>query len=212
MAAALQKVLEDEGVTFLLGAQALETAARGRRRSRLEVRQGGETQTLVGSHLLVAVGRSPNTDGLNAEATGASLNEHGEIEVDEHLRAADGVYALGDVKGGPAFTHISYDDFRIVRDNLLAAQREFHERPVPYTLFTDPQLGRVGMTRQRGASTRAATPAFSTLPMSSVARAIENGETAGMMRCVVDDAADMLLWATVLGNEGGEVIGACSSR
>lgn len=207
VAAALQAVLEDEGVTFLLGAQALQTRREADEIS-LEVRQGGETQTLVGSHLLVAVGRSPNTDGLNVEATGASLNEHGEIEVDGHLRATDNVYALGDVKGGPAFTHISYDDFRIVRDDLLRGkQRDFHERPVPYTVFTDPQLGRVGMNRQQALGLGRPTRVY-TLPMSSVARAIETGETAGLMRCVVDDATDLLLGATVLGHEGGEVMGA----
>ncbi|MFK7601478.1 mercuric reductase [Deinococcus sp. SM5_A1] len=207
VAAALQTVLEDEGVTFLLGAEAIQTRREGDE-IKLEIRQDSETQTLSGSHLLVAVGRTPNTDGLNVEATGAKLGKHGEIVVDQHLRAAENVYALGDIKGGPAFTHIAYDDFRIVRDALLhGKERDFHERPVPYTLFTDPQLGRVGLDRQ-GARKLGRPTRIYTLPMSSVARAIETGETAGLMRCVVDDASDLLLGATVLGSEGGEVMSA----
>ncbi|QFP75838.1 mercuric reductase [Deinococcus sp. AJ005] len=207
VAAALQKVLEDEGVTFLLGAEAIQTRREGDD-IKLEIRQGSEAQTLSGSHLLVAVGRTPNTDGLNVEATGARLGKHGEIVVDQHLRAAENVYALGDIKGGPAFTHISYDDYRIVRDALLHGKgREISERPVPYTLFTDPQLGRVGLDLQ-GARTLGRPTRIYTLPMSSVARAIETGETAGLMRCVVDEATDLLLGATVLGSEGGEVMGA----
>jgi pyruvate/2-oxoglutarate dehydrogenase complex dihydrolipoamide dehydrogenase (E3) component len=161
-----------------------------------------------GSHLLVAVGRIPNTENLNVEATGAKLDRHGAVVVDGHLRAAEGVYALGDVKGGPAFTHISYDDYRIVRDALLRGQeRSYHDRPVPYTLFTDPQLGRVGLARQDACSLGRPTRVY-TLPMSSVARAIETNATAGMMRAVVDDASDLLLGVTVLGPEGGEVMGA----
>ncbi len=207
VAAALQTVLEDEGVTFLLDAEAIQTH-REEDGITLEVRQHGETQNLRGSHLLVAVGRTPSTDGLNVEATGAKLGQHGEILVNEHLQAADNVYALGDVKGGPAFTHISYDDFRIVRDDLLrGTRRGTSNRPVPYTLFTDPQLGRVGLDRQ-GAQQLGRPTRIYTLPMSSVARAIETGETAGLMRAVVDDATDLLLGATVLGHEGGEVMGA----
>ncbi|CAM3516200.1 mercuric reductase [Deinococcus frigens] len=207
VANALQAVLEDEGVTFLLGAEALQTQREGDEIT-LEIRRDGETQTLTGSHLLVAVGRTPNTSGLNVEATGAKLGQHGEIQVDGHLRAAENVYALGDVKGGPAFTHISYDDHRIVRDALLRGSgREVGGRPVPYTLFTDPQLGRVGLDRQ-GARKLGRPTRIYTLPMSSVARAIETGETAGLMRAVVDDATDLLLGATVLGHEGGEVMSA----
>lgn len=205
--AALQQVLEDEGVTFLLDAEAVQTRKKGDEIT-LEVRQDGKVQTLSGSHLLVAVGRAPNTDGLNVEATGAKLGQHGEIVVDGHLRAAEGVYALGDVKGGPAFTHISYDDFRIVRDAVLRGQeRDFHERPVPYTVFTDPQLGRVGLDRQGARKLGRPTRVY-TLPMSSATRAIETGETAGLLRAVVDDATDLLLGASVLGHEGSEVMGA----
>ncbi|CAM3673430.1 Pyridine nucleotide-disulphide oxidoreductase dimerisation domain-containing protein [Deinococcus saxicola] len=169
---------------------------------------GGVTAEVSGSHLLVAVGREPNTHALNAKATSVVLDGHGYVQVDEHLRAAEGVYALGDVKGGPAFTHIPYDDYRIVRDALLSGvQRSYTERPVPYTLFTDPQLGRVGITRQEAVHSGRAVRVY-TLPMSRVARAIEMNATAGLMRAVVDDVTDQLLGVTVLGPEGGEVMSA----
>ncbi len=205
--AALRGVLEAEGVEFLLGAQAVQARREGGEVV-LEVWQGEEARTLSGSHLLVAVGRVPNTEHLNVEATGAKLDRHGAVGVDGQLRAAEGVYALGDVKGGPAFTHISYDDHRIVRDALLrGTERSYHDRPVPYTVFTDPQLGRVGLSRQDACSLGRPTRVY-TLPMSSVARAIETNATAGLMRAVVDDASDLLLGVTVLGTEGGEVMSA----
>ena len=212
VAEALQKVLEEEGVTFHLGTEALKAERKGTEIA-LTVHTGGEgtgqgEKTLHCSHLLVAVGRSPNTDGLNVQATGAALNEHGYVVVDEHLRAGERVYALGDVKGGPAFTHISYDDFRIVRDAFLKGrQRPYTERPEPYTLFTDPQLGRVGLDRAQAQKDGRPVRVY-TLPMTSVARAIESGQTAGMMRAVIDDRTDLLLGVTVLGMEGGEVMSA----
>lgn len=203
----LQQVLEGEGVSFVLGAEALRTEKVGGE-IQLKVKQHGQEQMLSGSHLLVATGRVPNTDTLNVEATGAKLDQHGFIQVDDHLLAAERVYALGDIKGGPAFTHISYDDYRIVRDALLhGRERKVSQRLVPYTLFTDPQLGRVGLDRQQAQQLGRSTRVY-TLPMSSVARAIETNATAGLMRAVVDDASDELLGATVLGLEGGEVMSA----
>lgn len=204
---ALKAVLEAEGVTFHLGAQA-QQVERLNQEITLTFRTTSGAQQLGGSHLLVAVGREPNTSELNAQASGVTLDGHGYVQVDEHLRAAERVYALGDVKGGPAFTHVSYDDYRIVRDALLGGiERSYTERPTPYTLFTDPQLGRVGLTRrealQRGHAVR-----IYTLPMSRVARAIETKATAGLMRAVVDDQTDRLLGVTVLGPQGGEVMSA----
>ncbi len=207
VAAALQSVLEGEGVSFVLSASATE-ARREQQQTTLKLRVGGEVTSLSGSHLLVAVGRVPNTEHLNVQATGAELDPHGHVVVDDHLVAAERVYALGDIKGGPAFTHISYDDFRIVRDALLhGRQRSVGQRPVPYTLFTDPQLGQVGLNRQRALELGRPTRIY-TLPMSRVARAIETGATAGLMRAVVDDQSDQLLGVTVLGSEGGELMGA----
>ncbi len=200
VASALRAVLEGEGVSFLLGHEAARVS---REEERVTV-HFGDTQ-VQGSHLLVAVGRTPNTATLNVEATGAKLGKHGEIVVDDDLLAAEGVYALGDVKGGPAFTHVSYDDYRIVRDALLHGKKRSHrDRLSVYTLFTDPQLSRIGMNRDQAARSGKKTRVY-TLPMKNVARATEMGETAGLMRVVVDDATDRLLGVTVLGVEGGEV-------
>ncbi|GHF56566.1 pyruvate/2-oxoglutarate dehydrogenase complex dihydrolipoamide dehydrogenase (E3) component [Deinococcus metalli] len=205
---ALKTVLEGEGVDFRLGAGARRVARHGAEIVLDVSGPNGREASVTGSHLLVAVGRTPNTDTLNVEATGAALDRHGFIVVDEYLRAADGVYALGDIKGGPAFTHISYDDHRIVRDALLhGQQRSTKGRTVPYTLFTDPQLARVGLDRQQAAVLGRPTRIY-TLPMTSVARAIETGQTAGLMRAVVDDASDLLLGVTVLGPDGGEIMSA----
>ncbi|THF88915.1 mercuric reductase [Deinococcus sp. KSM4-11] len=205
---ALKTALEGEGVTFHLGTRARQVARHGAEVVLDVTSPDGSEVSVTASHLLVAVGRTPNTGTLNVEAAGAALDRHGFIVVDEHLRAADGVYVLGDIKGGPAFTHISYDDHRIVRDALLhGQQRSTRNRIVPYTLFTDPQLARVGLDRQQARTLGRATRIY-TLPMTSVARAIETGQTAGLMRAVVDDASDLLLGATVLGPEGGEIMGA----
>ena len=204
---ALKAVLEQEGVQFVLGAEVSRVSREGQKTA-LHFQQNGQEKTVTGSHLLVAAGRVPNTDKLNVEATGAKLDKHGYVVVDDELRAAEQVYALGDVKGGPAFTHISYDDHRIVRDALLhGIHRRISQRVVPYTLFTDPQLGRMGIDRQQAQKLGRPTRVYS-LPMSSVARAIETGQTAGLMRAVVDDRSDQLLGATVLGLEGGEVMSA----
>jgi pyruvate/2-oxoglutarate dehydrogenase complex dihydrolipoamide dehydrogenase (E3) component len=159
--------------------------------------------------VLLAAGRVPNTDRLNPGAAGIDTDARGYIRVNERLEtSAAGVYALGDVKGGPAFTHISYDDFRILRDNLLrGGSRTTAGRPVPYTVFTDPQLGRVGVTereaRKAGIAYRVAS-----MPMSSVARALEMDESRGFMKVLVDPGTRRLLGAAVLGVEGGEIMAA----
>jgi pyruvate/2-oxoglutarate dehydrogenase complex dihydrolipoamide dehydrogenase (E3) component len=170
--------------------------------------QGPEGERLLtGTHLLIATGRVPSTDRLNLEAAGVKTNERGFIEVNERLETtAAGIYALGDVTGGPAFTHISYDDFRILRTNLLEkGNATTRDRLVPYTVFIDPQLGHVGLheteARKQGRNIRVAR-----LPMTHVARAIEMGETRGFMKAVVDAETDQILGGTILGVEGGEVM------
>jgi pyruvate/2-oxoglutarate dehydrogenase complex dihydrolipoamide dehydrogenase (E3) component len=167
----------------------------------------GEAQTIEGSDLLLAAGRVPNTGALKPAAGGIELDERGFIRANQRLEtSAPGVYAIGDVKGGPQFTHISYDDYRILKANLLdGGNRNVGDRMVPYTVFMDPQLGRVGMTeseaRQSGRKIRVAR-----MPMSSVARALELDETRGLMKAVVDAETEEILGATVLGIEGGEVM------
>jgi len=162
---------------------------------------------IVGDELLVAVGRRPNTDDLNLEAAGVETTERGHVQVDDRLATStDGLYAIGDVTGGPAFTHVSYDDYRVLCDNwLYDGDRTTDDRLIAYTLFTDPQLGRVGLTEaQAREQDRDVTVAQ--MPMTHVARALEVDETRGLMKAIIDSATNQLLGAAILGIEGGEVM------
>jgi pyruvate/2-oxoglutarate dehydrogenase complex dihydrolipoamide dehydrogenase (E3) component len=151
----------------------------------------------------------PNTDRLQPEVAGVETDSGGFVRVNQRLETtAPGVYALGDVKGGPAFTHVSYDDYRVIRANLLqGGRRTTADRPVPYTVFMDPQLGRIGLT-ERAARTAGRPYRVAAMPMSHVARALEMDEPRGMMKVLVDPESRRLLGAAVLGVEGGEVMAA----
>ena len=203
VAAEVLKILREDGIEILLNARAQEVKPG----IALKVAVEGKTQTVEGSHLLLATGRVPNTDALKPAAGGVETDERGFILVNDRLEtSAPGVYAIGDVKGGPAFTHISYDDYRILKANLLdGGQRSVRDRMVPFAVFMDPQLGRVGMTeteaKKIGRKIRVAR-----MPMTSVARALEVDETRGFMKVIVDAETEEILGATVLGLEGGEVM------
>jgi pyruvate/2-oxoglutarate dehydrogenase complex dihydrolipoamide dehydrogenase (E3) component len=207
VAGAVLQVLREDGVDVLLQATARCAERQDDGRVRVTVRTAEGDRAVVGSHVLVAAGRVPNTDRLDPGAAGIAMDDKGFIRVNERLEtSAAGVYALGDVKGGPAFTHVSYDDFRILRDNLLGGgTRTTADRPVPYTVFLDPQLGRVGLTereaRKAGRNYRVAT-----MPMSHVARALEMDESRGLMKVLVDPHTRQLLGAAILGVEGGEIM------
>jgi pyruvate/2-oxoglutarate dehydrogenase complex dihydrolipoamide dehydrogenase (E3) component len=207
VAAAVADILGGDGVEVLLNTAAMRVEAPAHGEVRLTVRTAVGEQTLAGSHLLVAVGRVPNTNGLNLAAAGVQTDARGYVPVNDRLETnVPGVYALGDVNGGPAFTHISYHDYTIVRDNLLrGGGRTTRDRPVPYTVFIDPQLGRVGLTEQdawrQGRAVKVAK-----LPMGHVARALEVGESRGFIKAVVDARTGQILGAAVLGLEGGEVM------
>jgi pyruvate/2-oxoglutarate dehydrogenase complex dihydrolipoamide dehydrogenase (E3) component len=200
-------ILRDDGITILTSATPVLVEPASGGRLRLTVRtQDGERQ-IEGSHLLSAIGRMPNTEALTPEAAGIDVDEHGFIEVDEYLETSvPGVYAMGDVKGGPAFTHLSYDDYRILHANLIGHQKaSTRDRVVPLTVFIDPQLGRVGMT-EREARSQGRAIRVAKLPMSAVIRAIETGETRGFMKAVVDADSGQILGCAVLGSEGGEIM------
>lgn len=173
----------------------------------LTLRSGSDTVAVSGSHLLVATGRTPNTEALDAPAGGVALDERGFIRVDARLATtAPGVHAIGDVTGGPAFTHIAYDDFRILHRNLLeGGGATTTGRLVPYVVYIDPQLGGVGLT-EREAVRRGLHVAIGTLPMSGVARALETDETRGFMKVVVDRDTQRVVGCAVLGMEGGELM------
>ena len=174
-------------------------------RSSCAVQRGCVPST--GSHLLVATGRVPNVEALNLAAAGIATREGGFIRVDERLQTnVPDIYATGDVNGGPAFTHISYDDFRILRTNLLeGGSASTTGRLVPYTVFIDPQLGRVGLTEQE-ARRQGGKVLVARMPMSSVARALEVDESRGMMKAIVDGESGRIVGCAILGLEGGELM------
>jgi pyruvate/2-oxoglutarate dehydrogenase complex dihydrolipoamide dehydrogenase (E3) component len=200
-------ILREDGVEILLETSTSHVAQNTHGDIELTVGTPGGERILTGSHFLVATGRTPNTDWLNLEATGVQVDKRGFIKVNEQLETnVAGIYGLGDIKGGPAFTHISYDDFRIIRSNLLEhGNASIHNRLVPYTVFIDPQLGRVGMSETEArASGRAIR--IAKMPMNYVARALEVDESRGFMKAVVDAESGQILGAAVLGIEGGEIM------
>jgi pyruvate/2-oxoglutarate dehydrogenase complex dihydrolipoamide dehydrogenase (E3) component len=202
----LQKALETEGIEFRLKSNPVQVERKGSQ-IRLTLANGNQTATVDGTHLLAAAGRRPNTDDLSVEKAGVEIDSRGYIKVNERLETTvPGIWALGDVKGGPAFTHISFNDYQIVYANLVESKNlTTKNRYVPYSLFTDPQLGRVGMTEKEARATGRRLK-MGTYPMSKVARAIERGETAGFMKIIVDAMSDKILGAAILGAEGGELV------
>jgi dihydrolipoamide dehydrogenase len=202
----LQKTLEIEGIRFLLGARATRVDKQDGQVV-LQVDRGGGSEAVRGSDLLVATGRRPNTDELGLEVAGVQRTPEGFIQVNGRLETnVPGIWALGDVKGGPAFTHISYNDYQIVYGNLIEGKdRTTDHRLVPYAVFTDPQLGRVGLTEKEA---RAAGHKLKVgkIPVAWIARAIERDETAGLMKVVVDAATEKILGAAILSAEGGELV------
>ncbi|MGB3617136.1 MAG: mercuric reductase [Catalinimonas sp.] len=202
----LKEILEEEGVAFKMNTRL--TSARRLDNGELELTlepAEGETQTIRASHLLVATGREPNTKALDLEKAGVTVDDEGYVEVNDHLATSTpGVWALGDVKGGPAFTHVAYDDFRIVRNHLFEdGTRGVDDRTLTYTVFTEPQLGRFGLTeeqaKEQGVSYRVAK-----MPMEYAARAVETGNPEGFMKILVDNE-DKLIGAAILGLQGGEI-------
>jgi len=206
VASELQKILEGEGVRFALNARTTRVQ-KSNGQIAMTVEGSNGPSTLSGSHLLVATGRTPNSDGLGLEKAGVETDSKGFIKVNSRLETnVPGIWALGDVKGGPAFTHISYNDFQIVYGNLIEGKNlTIDNRYVPYSVFTDPQLGGVGMT-EKEARTKGYKLKIGKIPMSYVARAIERDETAGLMKLVVDASSDRILGASILASEGGELV------
>ncbi|RPI36582.1 MAG: hypothetical protein EHM67_12535, partial [Hyphomicrobiaceae bacterium] len=170
-------------------------------------KQNGNSETLQGSHLLVCIGQVPNSDDLGLGKAGIATDKAGYIQHDGKLQTnVPGVWVIGDVKGGPAFTHVSYDDFLVLSDNLLEGKnRNIDNRVVPYALYTDPELGRVGLS-EREARAKGYRLKIGSYPMAHIARAIERSETAGLMKIVINADNDRILGATVLGPDGGELV------
>ena len=206
VAEALQNILREDGIRILTETSA--TAVESTDETITAHLEGDDAPAQVaGDEVLVAVGRRPNTDTLNLDATGVETTERGYVQVDDRLATtANGIYAIGDVTGGPAFTHVSYDDYRVLSNNWLRdGDRTTEDRLISYTLFTDPQLGRVGLTEEQ-ARARDFDVTVAQMPMTHVARALEVDETRGLMKAVIDSETNQLLGAAILGIEGGEVM------
>ena len=206
IASELTKILEAEGTTILLNSEVQQVRQTGT--NALDVLlYADDVAQVSGSHLLLAIGVSPNTAALNLDAAGVSVDDQGFIVVNDKLETSQpGIYAIGDINGGPAFTHIAYDDFRILQQNLLeGGNATTTNRQVPYTVFTDPQLGRIGLT-EKEAHRQGIRVKVARMPMTSVARAIETDHTLGLMKVLVDTETDLIVGAAVLGMEGGEVM------
>ncbi len=201
----IEKILTEDGIALLLEAHALNVSRGGNITVQIETR--GDVRAITGSQLLVATGRTPNTDSLNVKAAGIETDARGYIKMNAQLETnVSGVYALGDIKGGPAFTHISYDDYRIIRSNVLkGGHASIAGRLIPYTVFIDPQLGRVGITEAE-AQSNGMDIEIAKMPMSRVARALEVDESRGFMKAVIDAKTQQILGAAVLGIEGGELM------
>ena len=203
----LKEALEAEGMRFHLGAKTTKVA---KTKDGLEVaieKKDGSTETLKGSHLLMSIGQVPNSDDLGLDKAGVATDKAGFIQHNGKLETnVPGIWVLGDVKGGPAFTHVSYDDYLVIFDNLVNGKdRTIDNRMVPYALYTDPELGRIGLT-ERDARAKGHRLKIGSLPMSYVARAIERSETAGLMKIVINADNDRILGATILGPDGGELV------
>jgi pyruvate/2-oxoglutarate dehydrogenase complex dihydrolipoamide dehydrogenase (E3) component len=203
----MQRILSDEGIRFFIAAATLSVNGRSGQGVSLTVRTPSGEQRIEGSDILVAAGRVPNTAGIGLEEAGVELDDRGYIRVNERSEtSAPNVWAMGECAGSPQFTHVSVDDFRIIRDNLAGGKRSTRDRLVPYCVFTDPPLARVGLSegeaRRQNVAARVAR-----LPMSSVLRTQTTDETLGFMKVLVG-SDDRILGFTMIGSEAGEVMAA----
>ena len=203
---AIATILREDGIQIHLNSD-VEKVSRSRHRVTATFRAAGKSHKVAGTHILVATGRVPNSDTLNLPAAAIAADSRGFIRVNEKLEtSAKDIYALGDIKGGPAFTHVSYDDFRILRANLLEnGSASTADRLVPYTVFIDPQLARIGLNETDARAQNRAIR-IAKMPMNYVARALEVNESRGFMKAIVDPVTNQILGATVLGLEGGEIM------
>ena len=204
----MAKVLNSEGIEILLDARPLRVDGRSGGAVFVTIRTESGERKIEGSHLLVAVGRIANTSDIGLDKAGIALDARGFIQVDERLRTtAPGVWAIGECAGSPQFTHVSVDDFRIVRDNMAGGNRKTNDRLVPHVMFTDPPLARVGLSE--GEAQRQGIPVrLAKLPMRKVLRTLATDETEGFMKVLVGEENDQIVGFTMIGSEAGEVMAA----
>jgi pyruvate/2-oxoglutarate dehydrogenase complex dihydrolipoamide dehydrogenase (E3) component len=204
----LQNLFQDEGVELVLNARIKSISGVSGQSVRVTLEHDGVEKSLEGTHLLVAAGRVPNTKDIGLELTGVELIERGYIKVNERLETtAPGIWAVGEVAGSPQFTHISEDDFRVVRDNILSGNRVTTGRQVPFCLFTDPEFARVGMSEKEAKAKGIAYRLFK-IPMTHMLRARSLMETRGFLKCLVERESDRILGFAAFGVGAGEIM-AC---
>jgi pyruvate/2-oxoglutarate dehydrogenase complex dihydrolipoamide dehydrogenase (E3) component len=202
----VRRILTGEGIQIHVPAELLKVSGLSGDRVSIALRTSSGEQTIEGSHILVAAGRVPNTAGIGLDKAGVELNDRGFVKVNERLETtAPNVWALGDCAGSPMFTHISEDDFRIVRDNLEGGKRSTRDRFIPYCMFTDPPLAHVGLS-EREAESQGVKTRVAKLPMKAVLRAQATGETEGFMKALVAESDDRILGFTMIGAQAGEVM------
>lgn len=204
---AVADFLEEEGITLLTDARVEEVSRNSKQDIVLRIEKNGIPAIVTGSHLLVAAGRQPNSDILQPEKAGIIPDAHGYIKVNDRLEtSADRIFALGDANGGPAFTHISYNDYRIVYRNLVeGASLSTKDRIVPYCMFTDPELGRVGLT-EKEARAKGLRIKVARLEMEKATRGIIDHKPKGLLKAIVDEDSGKILGAALLCNNGGEIM------
>ena len=205
---ALRSLLADEGIDILLNARVKQVSGKSGDSVSVIVEQKGTEKVVKGSHILVAAGRNPNTEGLGLELAGVELTDRGYIKVNERLQTtAPGVWAIGEVAGSPQFTHISIDDFRVVHANLTGGNRVTTGRQVPYCLFTDPELARIGLSETEAKVEGIAYRLFK-VPMETNLRARTLSETRGFLKALVEADSDRILGFTAFGVGAGEILAA----
>ena len=203
---ALRSLFEDEGVDIVLNARVKGVSGRSGKSVRIVIEQKGVEKILDGTHVVVAAGRAPNTDGIGLELAGVELTDRGYIKVNERLQTtAPGVWAIGEVAGSPQFTHVSVDDFRVVHDSITGGKRVTTGRLVPFCLFTDPEFARVGLSEKEAKEQGIAYRLFK-IPMASVMRASTLSETRGFLKALVETDSDRMLGFTGFGVGAGEIL------
>src|SRR6202043_3131794 len=202
----LRRLFEDEGIDILLNAQIKRISGKSGQSVKIVLEQNGVEKTLEGSHVLVAAGRTPNTEGLGLELAGVELTNRGYVKVNERLQTtAPGVWAIGEVAGSPQFTHISVDDFRVVHANLSGGNRVTTGRQVPYCLFTDPELARIGLSEAEAEAQGRGYRLFK-VPMEANLRARTLSETRGFVKALVEVGSDRCQPLTAFGVRAGEIL------
>ena len=208
IAEAMHGILSEEGIRFVLSAEPVAVQGRSGEGVSLTARTPAGTQTIEASDILVAIGRIPNTAGIGLDTAGVALDARGYIRVNDRLETtAPDVWAIGDCAGSPQFTHVSVDDFRIIRDNLAGGARSTGDRLVPYCVFTDPPLAHIGLS-ERDAQRQGIAVRVGKLPMSAVLRREATDETQGFMKVLVGADDDRILGFTMIGADAGEVMAA----